>query len=309
MTVSIEDFSFDSSKIEVLENSPIGGGLKVLVLKLAKEAVLPYDGGPDITATRRQSSAEIDINSRKVTMGFPNSGIIDLGNYGIAPDGVFYTRAMWKSTDTINGATFEHFTGRCLYNPNADPVLSQLRQMPFRFKGTNTGNGAGDLLLEPIIGNVSILNAGNIAEGVPKNGPPESRQTLNHVITVGLAVSTLSGGNSRQAVSLGVINLNGGDPIEPGHTGDITITADLGGSNVANVQNMVNNNDYIFAFDGAVNGLAVVGGKVTVTGADTLTVAGGTLGALDESAAIGVIPGGWYDTCDGIILTIIGRQG
>lgn len=309
MTVSIEDFSFDSSKIEVLENSPIGGGLKILVLKLAKEAVLPYDDDFDVTTTRRTGQAEIDTNSRKITGFLNSSGVIDLGNYGIAPDGVFYTRAMWKSTDTINGATFEHFTGRCLYNPNADPVLSQLRHMPFRFKGTNTGNGAGNLLLEPIIGNVKLLNAGNISEGVPRFGQPESAQTMNHVITVGVGVPTLSGGDNRQAVSLGVVNLNGGDPIEPGHTGDITIVGDLGGTNVGNVQNMVNNNDYIFAFDFGVNRVAVVGGKVTVTGADTLTVAGGTLSALDEATAIGVIPGGWYDTCDGIIVTIIGRQG
>ena len=306
MTVDIKDFTFDSSKIEVLENSPIGGGLKILVLKLAKEAVLPYDNNLDITTTQRMGQAEIDINTRKVIAGFPTSGIIDLSNYGIAPDGVFYRRAMWKSTDTIDGATFAPFTGRVLYNPNSDPVLSQLRHLPFRFKGTNTGNGVGELLLEPMIMPVQILNAGNIDAPMPKFGPPENIQKMNNVITVGLTVRTLSGGDNRQASSLGVVNLNGGDPIEPGHTGDITITAD---SNNANVQNIVNNNDYIFAFDGAVNGVSVIGGKVTVTGSDTLTVAGGTQVALDDAVPIGVIPGGWYDTCDGIIVTIIGRQG
>jgi len=314
VTTSIPDFNFSTSKIEVLEDTPLGGGLKILVLKLAKESILPYNSMFDATVIQRSKQGFYSTITRKFgTIGGGNLGVIDLSDYGIATNGVFYANAMLKGRDTVDGVPIQYpFTGSFRdtnpeVNPQADSVWSVVRNIAFKSKGRNSADGLDHhYQLAPVIRNLIIQNAGNYEAAPDKGGGPGALQAdamiLNCKITVGLSMKSLMGGGDTADYSIG--RITGAHSV--GSTSNITIEA----SGNANLQKLANTGDYAIAIDTSTmeRNIAVVG-QITVVNGNTFNVADGIGIQLDVNSAIGIVPKGFFENCESVILTVIGRQG
>ena len=313
MTTSIPDFDFSTSKIEVLEDTPLGGGLKILVLKLAKESILPYNSNFNATAVQRTRAGRYSTTTRKfAATGINTSGVIDLSDYGIATNGVFYANAMLKGRDTVDGVPIQYpFTGTFMesnqgVNPNADSVWSVVRNIAFKAKGRNSQEGQDHhYLLAPVIRNVIVQNAGDYEAPGGKGGGgalQAEAMTLNCKITVGLSMTSLMGGADTADYSIGRVT----GPHSVGSTSNITIEA----SGNANLQKLANTGDYAITLDTTTDPRSIgILGKITVVNGNTFNVADGIGLALVTNSAIGIVPRGFFENCEGVILTIIGRQG
>jgi hypothetical protein len=314
VTTSIPDFDFNTNKIEVLEDTSLGGGLKILVLKLAKESILPYNASKNATLMQRTKNGRYNPITRKFEVQSGGKrGVIDLTDYGIATNGVFYANAMLKGRDTVDGVPIQYpFTGTFHdhnpgVNPQADSVWSVVRNIAFKSKGRNSTEGLDHhYQLAPLIRNVIVQNAGDYQAQPSRGGPggsqPEDAMVMNCKISISLSMASLMGGADTADYSIGRIT---GGSHSVGSTSNITIEA----SGNANLQKFANTGDYAITLDSTIERNIAIVGQITVVNGNTFNVADGIGVQLDVNSSIGIVPKGFFENCESVILTVIGRQG